>query len=81
MLISTNMILINNIIIDSKLNFPYYKDPPLKFGTIAGGNTHAVLKANKPNLYNYMSRFNRPTVEDGKYYISIYIQFKVTMKY
>lgn len=51
---------------DSRLAYPYHRHPPLKFGTITGGNTHAVLKANKPNLYNYMRRFNRANVEDGE---------------
>ena len=51
---------------DARLAYPYYRHPPLKFGTITGGNTHAVLSANKPNLYSYMRRFNRLSAEDGK---------------
>lgn len=50
---------------DSKLAYPYHRHPPLKFGTITGGNTHAVLSANKPNLYNYMRRHNRASAEKG----------------
>lgn len=51
----------------------YNRNPSLRFGTIAGGNTEAVLSTNKANLYNYMQKFNKSSSEEGKFsYPSIY---------
>lgn len=48
-----------------QLSNPYSTDPPFRFGTIPNGNTEAVLKRNKPHLYQWMRRFNRKSVQVG----------------
>ncbi|CAN8030346.1 unnamed protein product, partial [Ixodes persulcatus] len=50
---------------DNRLQNPQQTDPPFRFGTIPRGNTEAVLKQNKPQLYAYMRPFNRSTVTEG----------------
>lgn len=50
---------------DHRLQHPTLLEPPFRFGTIPHGNTEAVLKANKPRLYEYMRQFNRTTVIEG----------------
>ncbi|UXI14735.1 MACRO domain-containing protein 2 [Sarcoptes scabiei] len=50
---------------DKKLANPFISEPPLKFGTIPHGNTEAVLKLNKPKMYQYMAQYNRSTSKDG----------------
>lgn len=49
----------------SQLQNPYLVDPAFRFGTIPFGNTEAVLRDNKPEMYAYMKRFNRSTVNEG----------------
>lgn len=50
---------------DKKLANPFGSDPPLKYGTIPYGNTEAVLKRNKPRMYQYMAPFNRSSSKEG----------------
>lgn len=50
---------------DHRLQNPHLMEPPFRFGTIPHGNTEAVLKQNKPQLYSYMRPFNRSTVLEG----------------
>ncbi|XP_023240697.1 glutamate receptor ionotropic, NMDA 2B-like [Centruroides sculpturatus] len=50
---------------DKRLENPMMIHPPFRFGTIPNGNTEAVMKQNKPELYHYMKKYNRETVQDG----------------
>ncbi|KAG8193277.1 hypothetical protein JTE90_027021 [Oedothorax gibbosus] len=50
---------------DKRLTSPYITDPPFRFGTIPNGNTEAVLKRNKYNLYSWMRKFNKSSVQLG----------------
>ncbi|KAG9509185.1 Glutamate receptor ionotropic, NMDA 2A, partial [Fragariocoptes setiger] len=44
---------------------PDQRHAPLRIGTLPGGNTEAVLRSNKPNLYKYARRYNRSSSTDG----------------
>lgn len=39
--------------------------PPFKFATIPNGSTEENLRKNHYNMYQYMQRYNRPTVDDA----------------
>lgn len=50
---------------DERLYNPRKTTPPFRYGTIPHGNTEAVLRANKPELYRYMKAFKKKTVLEG----------------
>ncbi|GIY98820.1 glutamate receptor ionotropic, NMDA 2D [Caerostris extrusa] len=44
---------------DERLYNPRKSIPPFRYGTIPHGNTEAVLRVNKPELYRYMKAFKK----------------------
>ncbi|GIY72232.1 hypothetical protein CDAR_219111 [Caerostris darwini] len=50
---------------DERLYNPRKSIPPFRYGTIPHGNTEAVLRVNKPELYRYMKAFKKKTVLEG----------------
>ncbi|XP_055944926.1 glutamate receptor ionotropic, NMDA 2B-like [Argiope bruennichi] len=50
---------------DKRLQNPMSEEPPFRFGTIPYGNTEAILKKNKFEMYMWMRKFNRTTVVKG----------------
>nr|XP_034313531.1 glutamate receptor ionotropic, NMDA 2B isoform X4 [Crassostrea gigas] len=50
---------------DWRLTNPYSMKPPFKFATIPNGSTEENLRKNHYNMYQYMQRYNRPTVDDA----------------
>ncbi|XP_078319619.1 glutamate receptor ionotropic, NMDA 2B-like isoform X2 [Crassostrea virginica] len=50
---------------DWRLTNPYSMKPPFKFATIPNGSTEENLRKNHLNMYQYMQRYNRPTVDDA----------------
>lgn len=49
----------------TQLTNPYSMKPPFKFATIPNGSTEENLRKNHYNMYQYMQRYNRPTVDDA----------------
>nr|XP_015917244.1 glutamate receptor ionotropic, NMDA 2B isoform X1 [Parasteatoda tepidariorum]XP_042910482.1 glutamate receptor ionotropic, NMDA 2B isoform X1 [Parasteatoda tepidariorum] len=50
---------------DERLYNPRKTTPPFRYGTIPHGNTEAVLRVNKPELFQYMKAFKKKTVLEG----------------
>ncbi|XP_062614657.1 glutamate receptor ionotropic, NMDA 2B-like isoform X1 [Saccostrea cucullata] len=50
---------------DWRLTNPYFMNPPFKFATIPNGSTEENLRKNHYNMYKYMQRYNRATVDDA----------------
>ncbi|KAK6170534.1 hypothetical protein SNE40_018908 [Patella caerulea] len=50
---------------DLRLKNPYVTKPPFKYATIPSGSTESNIKKNHPDMYNYMKKYNVPTVADG----------------
>ncbi|GFS95347.1 glutamate receptor ionotropic, NMDA 2B [Nephila pilipes] len=50
---------------DKRLQNPMSEEPPFRFGTIPHGNTEAILKKNKYEMYKWMRKYNRSSVMNG----------------
>ncbi|XP_076345196.1 glutamate receptor ionotropic, NMDA 2B-like [Tachypleus tridentatus] len=50
---------------DDRLEYPFEKHPPFRYGTVPLGNTWTVMKDRKPRIFHYMKRFNRSSPIDG----------------
>ncbi|XP_048763861.2 glutamate receptor ionotropic, NMDA 2B-like [Ostrea edulis] len=50
---------------DWRLSNPYSMKPPFKFATIPNGSTEENLRKNHYNMFKYMQRYNRPTVDNA----------------
>uniref|UniRef100_T1JBL9 Glutamate receptor ionotropic, NMDA 2B n=1 Tax=Strigamia maritima TaxID=126957 RepID=T1JBL9_STRMM len=52
--------------IDDKLLLnPYSVKPPFRFGTIPYSNTEVIMQKSFPEMYGWMKKFNRRTVQEG----------------
>ena len=50
---------------DHRITQPFSKNPPWKYATITHGATEQFVKANYPELFDYMKKFNKSTVDEG----------------
>ncbi|XP_046372602.1 glutamate receptor ionotropic, NMDA 2A-like isoform X2 [Haliotis rufescens] len=50
---------------DWRLKNPQAMKPPFKYATIPNGSTETNIKNNHKDIYNYMRKFNLPTVDEG----------------
>ncbi|XP_064096629.1 glutamate receptor ionotropic, NMDA 2B-like isoform X2 [Macrobrachium nipponense] len=50
---------------DHRLENPYVKKPPFKFGFVPYTNTETILSKHKPEMFQYMSQYNKTSIELG----------------
>uniref|UniRef100_A0A1I8BYC2 PBPe domain-containing protein n=1 Tax=Meloidogyne hapla TaxID=6305 RepID=A0A1I8BYC2_MELHA len=52
---------------DEKLNFPELQNPPFRFGTVEGGNTHETMRRNWHRMHSYVeqNQFYRDNISAG----------------
>ena len=52
---------------DEKLNFPEHQNPPFRFGTVEGGNTHETMRRNWHRMHSYVeqNKFYRDNISAG----------------
>ncbi|KAF7639014.1 Glutamate receptor ionotropic, NMDA 2B [Meloidogyne graminicola] len=52
---------------DEKLNYPEHQNPPFRFGTVEGGNTHETMRQNWHRMHSYVetNKFYRDNISAG----------------
>ncbi|XP_050731798.1 glutamate receptor ionotropic, NMDA 2B-like [Eriocheir sinensis] len=50
---------------DHRLQNPYFKKPPFKFGFVPFTNTETIMAKHQPEMFQYMKHYNKSSITDG----------------